>query len=1052
METEQNKQGPAQPGEERGASEAVCPSKKEMLYQIEGNKTGKQQLTRYDFEAALAALASNDAPEYWRSLEELAGTKEFQEQLHREFPKGASEWLDPVSRRGFLKLMGASVALAGLTGCIKQPLEPIVPYVRQPDNIVLGKPMFYATAMTLGGYGRPVLVRNNEGRPSKIEGNPEHPVSMGGSDVFSQASVLDLYDPDRLQTLLFEGEIKTWPGFLGGVRGQIAAQQAVQGAGLRILTQTVGSPTLASQINAMLKRFPGAKWYQWDPVNRGNVYAGAQMAFGQPVETQYRLTEADVIVSLDANFLSSEFSGFTRYAREFSSRRRPESTPASRPFTTVNYTPFPDRQINRFYAIESTPTNTGAKADHRIGIKFGDVEKYARILATAVGVNAGGGSANNDDDGKFLAAVAKDLQAHRGSSVIIAGDEQPPVVHALAHAMNEALGNVGKTVVYTDPVIANPTDQLAGLKELVSDMWSGQVDMLVITGANPVYDAPIDLNFAGAMQKVPLRIYHGTHSNETAAYCGWVVNATHYLEEWSDVRAADGSVSIVQPLIAPLYGGKSVHELFNALGTQPELSGYDTVRGYWQTQVQGGNFEAWWQKTVHDGFAANSAFAPRTVRLTTSFAPPAQNAAQQDKDAVEIIFRPDPSIYDGRFANNTWLQELHKPMTKVVWDNPLLVSPKTAAKLKLDQQDVVEIQNASQKVEAAVWVQPGHPDDSVTMYLGYGRQRAGRAGSGMGFNAYMVRQSTQLYSVPSVKLRKTGRTYPLVTTQGFQSMEGRHIVREATLDEYRKDPGFALRVEKEPDPAETLYPNFEYTGYAWGMAIDQNACVGCNACVIACQSENNIPVVGKSEVARGRHMHWLRVDTYYKGSPANPQVYFQPVPCMHCENAPCELVCPVAATVHGTEGLNEMIYNRCVGTRYCSNNCPYKVRRFNFLLFQDWNTPQYKMMRNPEVSIRSRGVMEKCTYCIQRIQHGRIDAEEKDRLIPDGSVQTACQQACPSDAIVFGNINDKNSRVVKLKENPRNYGLLADLNTRPRTTYLAVVTNPSPDVPEAEKS
>jgi len=561
------------------------------------------------------------------------------------------------------------------------------------------------------------------------------------------------------------------------------------------------------------------------------------------------------------------------------------------------------------------------------------------------------------------------------------------------------------------------------------------------------------LNFVGALQKVPLRIYHGTHGNETAANCSWVVNGTHYLEEWSDVRSIDGSVSIVQPLIAPLYGGKSAHELLNAFGAQPELSGYETVRGYWQSQIKGVDFESWWQKSVHDGFVANSAYAPLNLRVKmTSFAPPAQTAAGNTGGSVELIFRPDPCVYDGRFANNAWLQELHKPMTKVVWDNPLMVSPNTAARLDLEQQDVVEIRNAGQKVEAAVWIQPGHPDDSVTMFLGYGRQRAGRAGTGMGFNAYQIRQSTELNSVHGVKLNKTGRTYPLITTQGFQSMVGRHLVREATLEGFRKDPLFATRVEKEPDPAETLYPVYEYTGYAWGMAIDQNACVGCNACVIACQSENNVPVVGKMEVARGRHMHWLRVDTYYKGGLANPQVYFQPVPCMHCETAPCELVCPVAATVHGTEGLNEMIYNRCVGTRYCSNNCPYKVRRFNFLLFQDWNMPQYKMMRNPDVTVRSRGVMEKCTYCIQRIQHGRMDAEKKDQLIPDGSVQTACQQACPSDAIVFGNINDKNSRVVKLKENPRNYGLLADLNTRPRTTYLAVVTNPSPDLPEAEKS
>ncbi len=1040
MDEQKNKTAP--PGS--GGKEEVCPSKRHLLYSIRPAKE-EDELTRADFEAARQKLAESEGPEYWRSLEELAGTKEFQEQLHREFPKGASEWLDPVSRRGFLKLMGASVAMAGLTGCVKQPLEPIVPYVQQPEELVLGRPMYYATAMAVGGCAVPLLVKSNDGRPTKVEGNPEHPVSMGGSDIFSQASVLGLYDPDRNQNTYYQGEIKSWPGFIGGIRAVLAGMRG-NGAGLRILTETVNSPTLAAQLRGLVQRYPGAKWYQWDAVNRDNARAGARIAFGRYVETQYRIIDADIIVSLDANFLSAGFPGFTRYAREFASRRRPEQNPATRPFTTVNYTPIPDRPINRFYAIESTPTNTGAKADHRVPVKFADVEKYARILATAVGVNAGGGNANDDYDGKVLAAIAKELQAHRGTSVIVVGEEQPPAVHALAHAMNEALGNVGKTVVYTDPIEANPTDQTAGLKELVGEMWAGKVEMLVISGGNPVYDAPVDLNFVGALQKVAIPIYHGLYANETAANCAWVVTGTHYLEEWSDARFPDGSVGIVQPLIAPLYGSKSAHELFNVFGDQPEASGYDTVRSYWHTQHGGADFEAWWRKAVHDGFVANSAYQPVNVRVNTGAIPAA--AQPPSGSGVEIIFRPDPSIWDGRFANNAWLQELAKPMTKVVWDNPVMMSAATAAKMKLNQDDIVEIPNAGQKVKGAIWIQPGHPDDSITVFLGYGRERAGRAGTGMGFNAYPIRESGALNVVRGVQIRRTGETYQLVTTQGFQSMEGRAIVREASLEEYRHDPEFARREEAEPTPGETLYPNYDYTGYAWGMAIDQNACVGCNACIVACQSENNIPVVGKTEVARGRYMHWLRVDTYYKGGMANPQALFQPVPCMHCENAPCELVCPVNATVHDTEGLNDMVYNRCVGTRYCSNNCPYKVRRFNFLLFQDWTTPQYKMMRNPDVSVRSRGVMEKCSYCVQRITHARIDAEEHERLIPDGSLQTACQQACPADAIVFGNINDTNSLVVKLKQNTRNYGLLGELNTRPRTTYLAVVRNPNPEIPE----
>jgi len=1029
------------------SKEAVCPSKKHLLYNIQPTADAQPQLSRYDFEAAREKLATSEGPLYWRSLEELAGTREFQEQLHREFPKGASEWLDPVSRRGFLKLMGASMALAGMTGCVKQPLEPIVPYVQQPEQLVYGTPLYYATAMTLAGYGIPLLVKSNEGRPTKIEGNPQHPVSMGGSDIYSQASVLGMYDPDRLQNTLYADVVKPWPAFVGAVRGLLPQIMSNRGAGLRFLTQTVVSPTMEAQLRGLLQRFPEAKWYQWDPFNRDNVRAGGQMAFGRYVETQYRLIEADVIVSLDSDFLGSSFPGFTMYAREFAARRRPEKDVSMRPITTVEYKPLPDRPMSRFYAIESTPANTGAKADHRLGVKFADVEKYARILATAIGVNAAGGNANSDYEGKVLAAIAKDLQAHRGACVIIPGDEQPPVVHALAHAMNEALGNVGKTVVYTDPIQVNPTDQLAGLKELTADMWNGKVDTLVITGGNPVFDAPVDLNFVGALQKTPLAVYHGLYGNETAAFCPWVISGTHYLEEWSDARAVDGSTMIVQPLIAPLYGSKSAHELLTVFGDYPEASGYDIVRSYWYEQHGGGNFDEWWRRTVHDGFAAGSAFQPVNVRVRmTSFPPAAQPST--GGGGMEMIFRPDPSVYDGRFADNAWLQECAKPMTKVVWDNVVMMSPETAARMDIIQADIVEIQNAGKKVEGAIWIQPGHPNDSISVFVGYGRQRAGRAGKGMGFDGYPLRASNGMNVVQGVPVRKNGKHYDLITTQGFQSMLGREVVRAARMEDYQLDPQFAQKVEAVPTPGETLYPNYEYTGYAWGMAIDQNSCIGCNACVIACQSENNIAVVGKAESARGRYMHWIRVDTYYASSLSNPRVFFQPLPCMQCEDAPCELVCPVNATVHDTEGINDMVYNRCVGTRYCSNNCPYKVRRFNFLLYQDWNTPQIKMLRNPDVTVRSRGVMEKCTYCIQRINHGRINAEEHDRLIADGAVQTACQQACPADAIVFGNINDKNSRVVKLKQNPRNYGLLAELNTRPRTTHLAVVTNPNPEIPE----
>ncbi|MFB3916864.1 MAG: TAT-variant-translocated molybdopterin oxidoreductase [Terriglobales bacterium] len=1025
--------------EESSRREAICPGK----------------LDKAELLAAREKLAATEGPEYWRSLEELAGSPEFRERLHREFPKGVSEWLDPISRRGFLKLMGASLALAGMTGCVKQPLETIVPYVRQPEQLVPGRPLFYASSMTLRGYAFPVLVESNMGRPTKIEGNPEHPASLGGSDLYSQASILGMYDPDRSETILFNGEIRPWLSFVGAVRSVLAAG-TVRPSGLRFLTRTVSSPTFAAQLQDLLKQYPGSRWHQWEPWNRDRVRAGAQLAFGRDVETQYRVGEADIILSLDADFLYPTFPGFHRYTREWASRRRPDSE--LRPFADGTGTLFPGRPMNRIYALESTPAVTGAKADHRLMLSPSEIERYARIIASRLGISAGGGSPRNDSDEKWINALVKDLRAHRGAGMVIVGDQMPPVVHALAHAMNESLGNTGKTVVYTDPVVAAPTDQLTSVRELVSDMNAGRVDMLVIMGGNPVYDAPADLDFRTVLEKVPTSVYHGLYLNETGAVCKWHINATHYLEAWSDARAYNGVYSIVQPLIAPLYGGRSEHELLAVLGRNPERSGYDIVRSYWQAQWSGdarlraaqpvpGDFEHFWRQSVHDGYVRGTELPPLPVRVkTTGFESAEKVAAPAQGGEMELIIRPDPSTYDGCFSNNAWLQEVPKPLTQLTWDNPVMFSVKTAQRLGLENGSVIELEFQGRKLLGAVWMQPGHPDDALTIFLGYGRERAGRAGTGMGYNAYKVRVSNALYGGMGAKVRDTGDKYKLITGQGLQDMEGRPIIVEGTLDEYRKDALFAHRELEEPPNQDTLYPNYHYTGYAWGMLIDQNACVGCNACIIACQSENNIPVVGKLQVAIGRRMHWLRVDTYYKGDASNPRAFFQPVPCMHCENAPCELVCPVEATVHSTEGLNEQIYNRCVGTRYCSNNCPYKVRRFNFLLFQDWVQPQYKMMRNPEVSVRSRGVMEKCTYCVQRITAARIQAEEENRLIRDHELQTACQQACPADAIVFGDINQKAHRVAELKANPRNYGLLADMNTRPRTTYLAMVFNPNPEI------
>jgi len=1001
--------------DDKGHREAVCPGKKHTL----------------DLDSARARLAETKGPEFWRSLEELAGSPEWQEMMHREFPKGASEWLDSVSRRGFLKLMGASLAMAGMTACTKQPLEPIVPYVRQPEELVPGRPMFYATAFTLGGYASPLLVESHMYRPTKVEGNDKHPASLGGTDIFAQASILEMYDPDRSQTIASLGEVRTWGNFVEALRGPLSAQKAVQGAGIRILTRTISSPTLADQMRGLLKVYPQAKWHVYEPVNRDSVLEGAKLAFGQPVETQYKLENADVIVSLDADFLSAGFPGNVRYIRDFAKRRDPDSG-----------------KMSRVYVVESTTSATGAKADHRLPMRAGEIDQVAGLLNRFV--ERGHPSDVFSSQGeKFAAAVANDLSAHRGSSVVIAGDHQPPGVHALVHAINQALGNIGKTVFYTDPVDANPINQTESIKDLVADMRAGKVDMLVIMDGNPAYDAPADLGFADALKNtnIPLRVHLGLYQDETAELCQWHINEAHYLEAWGDARACDGTVSIVQPLIAPLYSGKSAHELVATLAGQPDPSSHEVVQNYWKKQHSGADFDMFWRKSLNDGWIEGTTFAPKQVSLkTASFPAP----AVPPPGSIEINFRRDPSIYDGRFSNNGWLQELPKPMSKMTWDNPVLIGPAMAERLGLKSEDMIEIELNGKKVTAPVWVQAGHPDNSITVFLGYGRRRAGRVGTGAGFDFYPLRDSADPWFIAGVTLSKTGETYKLATTQGYQTMDTpvgtRPLVRTASLDGYHKEPAFAR--EDEPPKDLTLYQPYPYEKepYAWGMAIDLNACVGCNNCIVACQSENNIAVVGKEQCVIGRHMHWIRVDAYYQGDRDNPKAYFQPVPCMQCENAPCEVVCPVGATVHSSEGLNDMVYNRCVGTRYCSNNCPYKVRRFNFLLFQDWETPQLKMMRNPDVTVRSRGVMEKCTYCVQRISEHRIDSEREDRKIADGELQTACQQSCPANAIVFGNINDPESRVSKLKRNPRNYSLLADLNTRPRTTYLAEIRNPSEEL------
>ncbi len=984
---------------------------------------------------------------YWRSVDELADTPEFQAAVEREFPSSAQEWVDPVSRRGFMKLMGASLALAGLAGCTKQPDEPIYAYVKQPEDLILGKPNYFATAHPFVTGAVPLLVKSDQYRPIKIDGNPEHPYNQGSSDPFTQATLLDLYDPDRSQHVIYRGENREWAEFAVGFRNKVIATK--DGTGIYFLSETITSPTLARQWKEVKAAYPKATLVQYDPAVAGTVLANGP-------SVQYSLAEADVIVSLDADFLSgATYPGFHKLVREYAVRRKsPE-------------------KLNRLYSIESTPTTTGMKAEHRLGLRASEIPAFAAELAKAVGVAGVEAPAYNwtGEQKKFLAALAKDLKEHAGKSVVIPGLYQHPAVQSLALAIDNALGNVGKTVLPAGDS-SNPlgSQQTEDLKALVADLNAGKVDWLVILNANPIYNAPADLEFASAFDKAKLVAHLGSHLDETGQIAHWHIPAAHYLESWSDARAYDGTVSIVQPLIDPLYGGKTAHHFFQALLSEPGLSPYDAVRETWKPVIKG-DFETGWRKALHAGWIEGTASPSLGTDIGMDPAK-LKVPAPVAKENIEIIFRPDPNVYDGRWSNVGWLQELPKPVTNLSWDNAALVSGATLTKLGLEEDDIVELTVQGRKVKAPVLVVPGHPDNSVTVYLGYGRQFAGRVGSGAGFNAYLIRTAdAPFYATGSIK-KVEGKWGVAVTKSHYQdhrsktfggqgngnnSLEAneaiseRGIIRYATLDEYKANPGFANEGENhsKTDRDNTMFPNWEYKDNAWGMSIDMNSCTGCNACIVGCYAENNIAVVGKQQVRIGRNMQWLRIDTYFEGDLSSPRAHFQPMACQHCENAPCEQVCPVGATVHSPEGLNTMVYNRCVGTRYCSNNCPYKVRRYNFLLYSDFETESLKLLRNPDVSVRSRGVMEKCSYCVQRISAAKIDADKENRPVRDGEIVTACQQACPASAISFGNINDKASKVAKLQSDERSYQVLADLNTRPRTKYVAAVLNPNRELEAA---
>jgi molybdopterin-containing oxidoreductase family iron-sulfur binding subunit len=922
--------------------------------------------------------------------------------------------------------MAASAALAA-GGCKGPPQEAIVPYVQMPEQLVPGNPVFYATAFVRRGLAHGVLVESNDGRPTKVEGNPLHPASLGATDVFTQASILQLWDPDRSQTVRSGGEVAGWPAFETALLPERARWQADGGRGLRILTGGVTSPTLAVQIGALLERLPQARWHQWDPLHDERGLEGGKLAFGRPFDALLHCDRASVIVSFDADFFG-DWPGSIPYARAFLQGRNSTDP----------------RYDRRLYVAEPSPSLTGAMADSRLAAAPGDIEWLVRRVAARFGLGA---APPPRPEGHELARwerrLARVLAEHRGRSLVVAGGCVPAHARAMVHALNERLGNAGQTVSYIEAVAVRPESHLASIHALADDMRAGMVSALFILGANPAYDAPADTGFVAALGKVPFSVHLGLYQDETGRRCRWHLPLAHDYERWGDALAFDGTASIVQPLIAPLYNGRSEHELLALAADDPVRISYDLVRRHWQGAVPSG-FDEFWRRALRRGVLDVPA---RPLLRLAAIAPPAAAAQEASQVGLAAVFAPDLRMSDGAFSNNAWLQELPHPLTRLTWDNAALLSPATAKRLRLQSGDIARLADGKGRaVEAPVWVLPGHADECVTLPLGYGRQAAGSVGNGVGFNAYLLRSGEAMLSGAALSLERTGRTHVFAEAQGSSRVEGRDLVRTGTVELFRKKPSFAQAEPIQRQPGHSLYPQYSYPHYRWGMAIDLNSCIGCGACTIACQAENNIPVVGKAQVLNGREMHWIRVDRYYEGPQERPRILFQPVPCMHCENAPCEEVCPVGATMHDSEGLNVQVYNRCVGTRFCSNNCPYKVRRFNFLQFADNQTESLKAQRNPEVTVRRRGVMEKCNYCLQRITRARIDAEVLGRTVRDGEVVTACQAVCPTQAIVFGDLNDPASQVNRAKASPLDYLLLAELNTRPRTSYGARLLNPDPEL------
>jgi molybdopterin-containing oxidoreductase family iron-sulfur binding subunit len=987
---------------------------------------------------------------YWKSLKDISSEEDY----NRFLKQSDHNEDNGLSRRNFLSLIAASVALAGLEGC-KKPVQKIIPYVEAEIGTIPGIPKYYASTIPWKNNALGVVIENHDERPVKVEGNEKHPSTLGKSNAFSQASTIEMYDPDRARGVKYNGEKVDWSEYLKFAKDINKGD----GKGLAVLMQESSSPTIKSIQNDFKTKFPSASWVSYESVNNENLYKGIEKAFSKKLQPIYRLENAQIIVSLGSDFLGVDDNNIYN-TRKFAQNRD---------IVDENST------MNRLYVAESSITSTGSSADHRLNIPQHEMESILAELSyelKKLGLSVDANKVKSSNN-LWIKAAAEDLMSNRGDSIILGGSQLSPEFHQLIALLNNQLN----APVDYYPLSLSQVSSLADFKSLCDDIKNNKIKNLIILGANPVYDSPADFNFGDLLKNVPNSVHLTNILDETSKLCSWNIAMTHYFECWGDAMSYDGFVSIIQPQIMPLFHSKSAIQVLTPLVYSKELSSYDTVKNVWKSDiVKSGNFEREWEKVLHDGLYKNTIIKKEQVRPSSKTSTTQlNNFIKLDDNKFEIVFNASSSVYDGRFANNGWLQEIPKPVTSLTWDNAALISIKVAKKLNIKNGQMIEIKIDNKSIKLPAWITPGQNQKSISLELGYGREFEGRLGNGVGFNVYPLRMSSNPSYSLNASISVLDETYPLASTQdhhgleedqyaapGFDKLSNNEVqsripelVKQSTLDYYKDNPDWVQKKVEEHKPDKkrswadhSMYnpePEYDYSkGPQWGMSIDLTSCTSCNACSIACQSENNIPVVGKQQVMNGREMHWIRIDNYFAGDPDNPEMSTQSVACVHCELAPCETVCPVAATTHSSDGVNQMTYNRCLGTRYCANNCPYKVRKFNFYNYTRDLPEVVQMAMNPDVSIRFRGVMEKCTYCYQRVSAARISAENENREIQDGDFQVACQQSCPADAIKFGDINDPNSAVSKAKRRNRDYALLAHLGTAPRTTYLAKIRNQNP--------